>query len=175
MPNALCKLREASVSSFRDKFRDEKDHGKAAQKLLRIMKLTCILLLAAALQVSANGYSQKVTLNMRNVSLEKVFKEIKAQTGYLFLYNNEEINKIEKVSVNVKDVEVETALGEALTSTAFTFKIVDQTIVLTPKPIPAPDGTTNNTPFFVDIHGRVINEKGDPVAGVTITVKGTKK
>ena len=173
MQNALCKLREAS--SFHDNYTDERGYGNAAQKLLRIMKLTCIFLLAAALQLSAKGYSQKVTLNLRNVPLEKVFKEIKVQTGYLFLYNNEEINKIGKVSVNVKDVEVETALSEALTSTAFTFRIVDQTIVLTPKPV-LPDGVnTENIVFFIDLHGRVVNEKGDPVPGVTITVKGTKK
>lgn len=50
-------------------------------KTLLIMKFTAILLLSAALQVSATGYSQRVTLSEKNAPLEKVFTAIKKQTG----------------------------------------------------------------------------------------------
>ena len=68
-------------------------HSVAGSQLLRVMKLTAILLLTACLQVSAKGNAQKVNLDMKNVSLEKVFKEIKKQSGFFFLYNNNELRK----------------------------------------------------------------------------------
>jgi hypothetical protein len=58
-------------------------------KTIRIMKLTIVLLIAACLQVSAKGYSQKVTLKENNISLQKVFEEIRKQTGYHFFYADE--------------------------------------------------------------------------------------
>ena len=60
---------------------------KGWTQLLRVMKLTAVILLTACLQVAATGNAQKVSLDMQNVSLEKVFKEIKKQTGFYFLYN----------------------------------------------------------------------------------------
>ena len=69
-------------------------HSVAGSQLLRVMKLTAILLLTACLQVSAKGNAQKVNLDMKNVSLEKVFKEIKKQSGFFFLYNNNELRKV---------------------------------------------------------------------------------
>jgi len=101
-------------------------------QLLRVMKLTAVMLFAAFLQVSANGYSQKVTLHLENVSLEKVFKEIKRQSDFYFLYNNNELKKAGKVTVHVKEVSIEEALYESLSSTGFTYRIVDKTIVLNP-------------------------------------------
>ncbi len=143
-------------------------------KILRAMKLTAVILLTACLQVSAHGYSQKVTLNMRNVSLEKVLKEIKKQSGYLFLYKTEELKKLGKVTVNVKDADVEEALSQCLSSTLFTFKIVDQTIVLNPRPALTNTGETTVEPRFLKITGFIRLADGQPMEGATISVKGTK-
>jgi hypothetical protein len=52
------------------------------QKAVRVMKLTAFLILAACLHVNAtDGYGQKVTLSEREVHIEKIFTEIKKQTG----------------------------------------------------------------------------------------------
>ncbi|MEO9003110.1 MAG: hypothetical protein ABI288_00160, partial [Ginsengibacter sp.] len=67
------------------------------------MKLTAILLLSACLQVSANGFSQDVTLSEKNVSLQKVFRQIHKQAGYQFFYEDEMLNKAGLVNINVKD------------------------------------------------------------------------
>jgi len=105
------------------------------------MRLIAFILLIACLQTSATGYSQKITLNVQNVPLGKVFREIRRQSGYFFLYNNEEINKAEKVSLNVKGMDLQEALEKCLSSTPFTFRIVDKTIVLNPKPKFSAPGT----------------------------------
>lgn len=74
------------------------DFGKrrshpALTQMLRVMKITTVLLLALTLQISATGYSQKVTLNLRNVPLLKVLREIRKQTGFSFFYNSETLKQ----------------------------------------------------------------------------------
>ena len=66
------------------------------------MKLTTVLIIAACLQVSAKGYSQKVTLKETNISLQKVFEEIRKQTGYQFFYADEVISTAKNVTVNIQ-------------------------------------------------------------------------
>jgi Tfp pilus assembly protein PilO len=54
-------------------------------KILLIMKLTAILILTISLQGLAKSlHSQNVSLDVKNGSLKKVFKEIQKQTGYYF-------------------------------------------------------------------------------------------
>ena len=65
-----------------------KSYGMA--KLLRIMKLTAILLLIATLQVFSNGvYSQhtELTLNLGESSVGQVLTEIENQSEFYFLFN----------------------------------------------------------------------------------------
>ena len=147
--------------------------GFSRIKLLRVMKLVAVFLLAACLQVSAKGYAQKVTLDLRNVSFEKVFKEIKRQTGFLFLYNSEEIKKIGRVSITISNADVHEVLEKSLSATGFTYRIVDKTIILSPKsPVTAPV-TRMWSPELVDITGVVTDENGNPLGGASVKVKGT--
>ena len=65
------------------------------------MKLTIVLIIAAFLQVSAKGYSQKVTLQENNISLQQLFEKIRTQTGYKFFYADEVLANARKVNMNV--------------------------------------------------------------------------
>ena len=46
--------------------------GVKITKMLRVMKLTTIILVVTCISVSANTYGQKVTLSEKNVPLEKI-------------------------------------------------------------------------------------------------------
>lgn len=145
-------------------------------KFLKVMKLTAVFLLAVFLQVSAKTYSQKVTLNMQNVTLDKVFKEIRKQSGYLFLYKTEELKKIGKVSVEVQNATIDEVVAKALSTTQFSFKIVDKTIILEPKTFVAQPLVMNVTAItFATLSGLVTDEKGVPLTGASILVKGTPR
>src|SRR5580658_7674279 len=78
--------------------------------LLMMTKLTAVLLVSACLQVSAKGYSQKVTLSETDVPLKKVFKEIRRQTGYLFFYSDELLQQARKVTIHLQDASLEQVL-----------------------------------------------------------------
>jgi TonB-linked SusC/RagA family outer membrane protein len=138
-----------------------------------IMKLTAILLLTACLQVSANGFSQNITLSEKNISLQKIFKQIHKQTGYQFFYQDEMLDKAGRINIKVKDVPLEKVLAICFKDLPFTYSIANNTITIKPKKedkvIQAPP------PAFIDIHGVVKNTQGTPLAGVSVIVKGTNR
>lgn len=133
------------------------------------MKLTAFLVLAACLQVSTRVYSQKVSLTLTNVSLEKVFKEITRLTGYSFLYTDELLSSAKRVDIRIRNVSLDIALEHAFRNQPLTWSIVDKTVVVQRK--------EDSTPLSAgtDVHGRVVDSSGTPMAGVTVTLAGTRK
>ncbi|WP_166437217.1 SusC/RagA family TonB-linked outer membrane protein [Niastella caeni] len=142
-----------------------------------MMKLTAIILLSTCLAATANGYSQKVTLSERNAPLDVIFKKIKAQCGYTFVYRDEWFKHAKKVTLDMKDVLVTDALDACFKGQPFYYAIVERTVVIykkDPLSSPAPSNLQSAAgPPPVDIKGKVVNEKGEPMEGVTVTVKGT--
>lgn len=148
-----------------------------SSQMLKAMKLTFILLTVSLLQVSARGVSQTVTLSGKDVPLKNVFNAIEKQTGYVFFYDASLLRQSKPVTLSLKDVLLENALKEVFTDQPFTWQMVNRTITIVKKP--ATDITNVLNAFIppppVDVTGRVLNEKGEPLEGVTITIKGTKK
>jgi TonB-linked SusC/RagA family outer membrane protein len=142
-------------------------------KMLLIMRLTAIFLLAACLQANAKSYGQAITLSETNTSLEKVFKQIKKQSGYEFWYEDKLIQRAKLVSIHVQDAPLEQVLGMLFKDQALSYEIIGKTVAIREKDVVVADQPLPPPPL--EIHGRVLNEKGEPVAGATITVKGTKK
>jgi len=103
------------------------------KRILLRMKLIVVLLFTAFMQVNARSYSQNVTLNEHNASLEKLFSKIKEQTGYLFLYNQEWIKMANKVDIVVKNAPLENVLNSCFANQPLTYTIVNKTIVLKQK------------------------------------------
>ncbi len=142
-------------------------------QIMKVMKLTIFFLTAAFLQVHAKSFSQ-VTLSLKEAPLEKVFREIERQTGYGFLYTKKMLNDAPKVTIEVKNASVNEVLNQCFEGKSLDYTFDNNTIVITRKAMRVSSGAT---PFFappVNVHGRVVNEKGDPIEGVNVTVKGTR-
>jgi TonB-linked SusC/RagA family outer membrane protein len=147
------------------------DHPFA--KLLRIMRFLIIIQLAFCLQLSAHGYSQKVTLRMKDVSLETVLTAIKQQTGYVFFYNYNLVREAGLVSVQVKNADLEEAIRQALKGLPIDVVIEKKTVVLSRRTAPVA-GIVQDPPAPITVTGTVVNgETRQPLQGATVTVKGT--
>lgn len=138
------------------------------------MKLTAIVLLAGCMTASAAGYSQQITLRARNMSLEKVFREIKKQSGYSFVYRDNWIKEAEKVNLQLEHVSVRAALDACFRDQPLTYAIVNKTIVVRLKPAPpvTPEAEEFILPQII-VRGTVKDQQGDPLVGVTVGLKGT--
>jgi TonB-linked SusC/RagA family outer membrane protein len=146
-------------------------------KTLRIMKLAAILLFAAAMHVSAKGLTQdKISLSLKNAPLEKAFGEIEAQSGFVFIYKDETV-KDKRISIQLLNVTLSQALDECLKGQALSYQIVGKSVAIKAirKNTDQIGGEPTGTPPLIDVKGKVLNEKGDPVEGVTVKVKGTEK
>lgn len=135
------------------------------------MKFTTILLLAACLQVSASGFSQTVTLSLKNASLQKVFKEINRQTGYEFFFKDELLKQAGKLDINVKNLSLEDVLKQCFSNQPLTFTIIDKTIVIKEKKVVT---SSPVDPLPVLVKGRVTDAAGLPLTGATVQIKGTR-
>ncbi|HET7118986.1 MAG TPA: TonB-dependent receptor [Hanamia sp.] len=138
-----------------------------------VMKLTAILLLSACLQVSATGFSQNITLSEKNVTLQKVFKQIHKQTGYQFFYEDEMLDKVGRISINVKDAPLEKVLAICFKDAPFTYSVENNAITVRPKNV---DVVLQPQLLAINnIHGTIKDDKGNPLVGVSVIVKGTTK
>jgi len=147
-------------------------------KTLLIMKLTAIIILGVCLQVSASGFSQSVTLSVKEEALTKVFSAIEKQTGYVFFYDGNLLHQSKPVTISVKDEPLEKVLREALKDQELDFSIENKTINVFKKAqkveqLPSTNSVKETS--NIDVHGKVTDSLGSPLEGATITIKGQKK
>ncbi len=82
------------------------------------------------------------------------------------------------MTVNVKNVSLDAALDSCLKDKALNFEIIGKTIVISRKEVAAATVAAVPVPVGpppIDVHGRVIDEKGSPVVAATVEVRGERK
>lgn len=140
------------------------------------MKLTVILLLAACLAASGKGLGQSVTLTVKGASLEKVFGEIRKQTGVYFFYDLEDVKKAKTVTVTVKNAGLEEILALCFKDQPLSYAIVNNTVVVKQKITTSPKEQNPNETLqttTIDVSGRVADAGGNPLVGASVKVKGS--
>ncbi len=138
------------------------------------MKLVSILFLIGILQASAaGGYAQKVTLKVKNSRLEKIFEQISSQTGYDFFYNSNLIKKAKVVTLDIKDVDLQSALIICFKDQPFTFSVKENTVIV--KENSKITTLENIIEKKIDVKGKVVDETGQGIPGASIKVSGTAK
>jgi TonB-dependent starch-binding outer membrane protein SusC len=171
--NALCSALALPVLKQGSLTKTITAHKQAVRKMLLIMKLTAILLLVTCMHVSAGGYAQPVTIYAWKAPIEKVFSEIKKQTGYTFAYTDAMLKKAHPVTINIANGTVEQALDICFRNQPVTYTIINKTVVVKPAgnitvdeavEKPAPDG---------DIRGFVSGDNNTPVSGASVMIKRT--
>ncbi len=143
-------------------------------QMLRCMKITAFILLAFCIHVSATTLAQNVTLSEHRAPLEKVIKEIKQQTGYSFFYNQEWLQRAQPVDIQAKNIPLEEALKICFDRQPYSYAIVNKTIVLKLKETQVQQQEVLPVVVPAPVHGKVVDEKGLPLPGVSVFIKGSK-
>lgn len=146
-------------------------------KFLLMMKLTAMLILLFTFHVYAkDGRSQTVSLQVKNTSLKKVFKEIKKQTGYYFLYSVELLAKAEKINLSVQNASLEEVMNKCFRNTALTYSIVEKTIVVKKllASVDVVDPVPEALPPFT-VTGKVFDDEGMPLENVSVQLKASNR
>lgn len=138
-------------------------------RIYKIMKITLTLVFVSIFSMFAgNIHSQnaRITFTKNNATLESVLNEIENQTDYLFIINSN-IDTHQKVSVRADDTPVSKVLDELFHDTEIHYTMEGSHIVLSNKPQPAILQQTRK------ITGRILDENGEPLIGVSVMLKGT--
>jgi TonB-linked SusC/RagA family outer membrane protein len=120
--------------------------------------------------------AQPITISVKNTRLKNVFEIIESQSEVRFFYRLEALDKANRVTIHVSNVNLSEALERCFQDQPLTYEMIDKTIVVKEKPLNASEGgTVQATTFgFIAVSGRVITLEEEPVAGATISIKGTQ-
>lgn len=151
-------------------------HFSRCQTIL-VMKFLILFLLLGVFQASAKyTNAQDVTIQGKNMTLKKVFKEIRQQAGYVFFYDAELLKKAKPVTVDIKKVSVEEALDEVFKNQPLTWSAVNKTITIINRPvIEMPASWYLLQEALINVTGKVTDESGNALEGVSIVIKGSSK
>ena len=145
--------------------------GYRLKKFMRMIKLTCLILLMALVSVGVNskGQTAKIDLKVQNQNILDIFREIERKTDYGFFVKSDQLDLDKKYTVDLEGKSIEeilfTLLGEE-----FTWQIFNNNIALMRKE--SGSGTLSQQPQNM-VSGAVTDKSGAPLPGVTVVVKGT--
>jgi len=133
------------------------------------VKLVMILLLGAFIHVQASGYAQTVSISVTNTNLKEVFRLLRDQTGYGFLYRETDLKNARPVTMNLKNQSLQQVLDRCFSDQPLSYHIDKNFVIIRSrpaaniiKPVPAIEST---------VHGRVTDENGEPLIGVSVKIK----
>ena len=157
------------------KKKDFKDGGgfinPYAVKIFVRMKLTlCFFALSLLSAVASESYSQntKLSLDLQNTEVRNVLNEIENQSSFFFLYSEKLVDVGRKVSINVREGNIDEILAQLFRNSGVTYTIKGRQIVLTSSGVRQLQTDEPRT-----ISGNVLDKSHQPLPGVTIVVKGT--
>lgn len=125
--------------------------------ILRIMKITFLLVILVITQLEASTFAQnvKVDINMKNASLREVFEELKQKYGFSFMCSNDDIQTIAKKDIRMKNSDIESVLNKCLEGTNLTYELIDNVVIIRKIPFAAQDSVKSLT-----VTGTVKDESG---------------
>lgn len=140
------------------------------------MRLTAFFLVIACVHVSAAGISQKVTISANKEPLYEVISKIAFQTGVSMIFNMDQLRAAAPVTIDLKEASLEEALKAVFKNQTFFYEVKEGTVVIKKQR----DQSQQNMyilalPNPIEIIVRIMDERGIPLQGATISVKGTKK
>ena len=140
-------------------------------RIFKIMRITLFLAFVSVFSLYAgNTHSQnaRVTLSKSNSTLEVILNEIENQTDYLFIINSH-VNTQQRVSVKAKETPVSKVLDDLFKDTDVHYTMEGTHIVLSNKGM-AKAAVAQQTRTVI---GKIVDETGEPLIGVSVLVKGT--
>lgn len=121
-----------------------------------------------------------VTISIDKGPLKEVFLDLKNQTGARFVYSSKTIEASRKVTIRAREKKLGEVLEELLAPLGITYKIIKDRIILIR--LPSSGNSVSETAISLklesvtdrEIKGKVTDEKGLPLAGASVLVKGSQ-
>jgi len=143
------------------------------------MKLTTIILIISLVQVNASSFGQRVTFTKKGVTIDRLFNEVRKQTGYGIFITTSKFKNLPKINVNFKDTPLKQVLDVVTQGTGLTYSIDDKTVVINAVSenfeLKNDTNTKSKQKDERTLTGIVTDKTGKGIEGVTVTVKSSGK
>lgn len=140
--------------------------------------------LATALPTTAQDVlDRRVTLPTETLPLRTALMRLEEAAEIRFSYDSRQVPVNQTITLSARNEPLSSVLDRVLTPVSVSYTVVSKRIVLRPlvrKP-PVLNPTSSTEPLLrvepadVPIAGQILDEKGEPIPGVSILVKGTTR
>lgn len=127
-------------------------------------KLFLLLCFVGTNAVSYGQGDAKISLNSGSITIKNALEEVAKQAKLSVAYNESKLNGNKTISINVKSQNLNEALETILLGTDFTYQVKEGYIMIVPKK----DSSERKT-----ITGKITDERGEPIVGASINLRGT--
>lgn len=162
------------------KILDQKRRSYPLLKLGLKMKISMLFMFLVLFTMQANSsYAQrtKITLDLNNVTVERLIDEIESKTDFHFVYQIKEVDLNRVVSVKANKELVTKILERIFGNTRTTHNVVDKQIFLKEREAKANTfkQEVQNSPVKLQqlVSGVITDSDGIPLAGANVVEKGT--
>lgn len=132
-------------------------------------KLSYLLFFILFFSTQVFGQEHLITINKKNVPLSIILSDIEKQTSMSFVYNINDIKTDQKVSISISKQPLTKVMTQLFSETGIIYTIVENHIVLSIKD----ENDKQSKRTLKKYKGVVTDAKGEPLIGVSVSIKGT--
>lgn len=150
---------------------------RKVRKGFLIMRLSLIFMILGILQSTASVYSQTTyfTLNEKDVTIREVLDIIENQSEFRFFYEEEKVDLENKLDLKTQNSTIDHVLDEILENEQIEYKVLNNNLVVLKPQRDKNSQDEKTAPNHKTVTGKVTDESGAPLPGVTILKKGTTR
>jgi len=142
------------------------------KRTFRFLLVLQFWVIFSAAGINLQAQDTRISLNARHSAVRDVLKMIETKSDYHFAYNNKLIDVTRKVDVIETDKPIGDILKKIFANTDVTSTVLDKQIVLASTRAMGEKEAQSSSD---NISGKVTDENGQPLPGVSVIVKGTKQ
>lgn len=131
---------------------------------LRLCTWQILFLLFFVPVQSWSQQSELLTLNMKSVTLKQFVEAVQTQSGYSFLYKDNQLNANQRITVSAKKQSIDVVLEQAFKGKGISWKIQGKQILL----FPAKEENAADTKKSRTVKGNVTTTTGESIPGASV-------
>lgn len=143
----------------------------------------CVILCGASYAHETSGQAvleKRVSLDVQGARFKKVLSMLGEQAGVRFIYSSNSIDSQRKVTMKAVNQRLDLVLKELLSPHSIDFSVSDGKMISLTPVLSAKEGSITVPEFAIEklareVRGRVVDEKGEALPGVSILLKGTQQ
>ncbi|MRG45050.1 SusC/RagA family TonB-linked outer membrane protein [Chitinophaga sp. SYP-B3965] len=139
---------------------------------LKVCCMVCILGFSGHTLMAQDLHKIIVSLDLENAGLKETVKQIESRTSIRFTYKSEDVPAFRPVTFHCTSQKLDDVLNELFKNSGLSYESAGSNVVIILKKNIAENAAATAVPAL--LKGRITDEKGAPVPGVSVSVKGNK-